>query len=53
VGGPCRLLSTATLLDTGNVPVGGGLAGIESNRQTTAAAMRCHPDTNAWTSTGR
>jgi WD40 repeat protein len=48
----CRSGSTATLLDTGNVLVAGGLVGIESNPQTTATAMLYHPGTNTWTSTG-
>jgi hypothetical protein len=39
----CRLFSTATLLGTGNVLVAGGLVGLVSNPQTTAAAMLYHP----------
>jgi hypothetical protein len=48
----CRANSTATLLPTGNVLVAGGLVGLISNPQTTAAAMLYHPDTNTWTNTG-
>ena len=47
-----RLFSTATLLPTGNVLLAGGLVGLVSNPQTTAAAMLYNPATNTWTATG-
>jgi hypothetical protein len=47
-----RLDASATLLNTGNVLVAGGIVGNYPNRVSTVSALLYAPSSNSWTSTG-